>query len=125
MNATETKRRGGKRAPRQAVYAARLPVRGRNPNVTAPSFIRVTNPATGTLLAEVPAADAEAMAAAVARARAAQPAWAALPFAERARALRRLARALRDDPTFLDTLVSESGKPRYEEIGRASCRERV
>jgi acyl-CoA reductase-like NAD-dependent aldehyde dehydrogenase len=82
--------------------------------VAAPSFIPVTNPANGALLAEVPAADAGEMAAAVARARAAQPAWAALPFAERAAMLRRLARAIRDDPAFLDTLVSESGKPRFE-----------
>jgi acyl-CoA reductase-like NAD-dependent aldehyde dehydrogenase len=80
----------------------------------APAFLRVTNPATGALLTEVPAAGPDDVAAAVARARAAQPAWAARPFAERAAALRRLARALRDDPTFLDTLISESGKPRYE-----------
>jgi acyl-CoA reductase-like NAD-dependent aldehyde dehydrogenase len=76
--------------------------------------IRVTNPATGQLIREVAAADAQAADAAVARARAAQPAWGALPFSERKRILRRLARALRDDPTFLDTLCSESGKPRYE-----------
>ena len=77
----------------------------------------ITNPATGQLIQEVPAADAQAADAAMARARAAQPAWGALPFAERARMLRRLARALRDDPTFLDTLVAESGKPRYEAEG--------
>jgi acyl-CoA reductase-like NAD-dependent aldehyde dehydrogenase len=79
--------------------------------------IRVTNPATGQLIREVPAADAQAVDAAVARARAAQPAWGALPFAERKRILRRVARAVRDDPTFVDTLCSESGKPRYEAEG--------
>ena len=31
--------------------------------------------------------------------------------------LRRLARALRDDATFVDTLIAESGKPRYEAEG--------
>jgi acyl-CoA reductase-like NAD-dependent aldehyde dehydrogenase len=82
--------------------------------VTTAPVIRVTNPASGVLLAEVPADDADAMAAAVARARAAQPAWEALPFAERAAMLRKLARAVRDDPTFLDTLIAETGKPRYE-----------
>lgn len=76
--------------------------------------LRVTNPATGQLIQEVPAADAAAADAAMARARQAQPAWGALPFSERGRILRRLARAIRDDATFLDTLCAESGKPRYE-----------
>jgi acyl-CoA reductase-like NAD-dependent aldehyde dehydrogenase len=76
--------------------------------------IRVQNPATGETLEEIPCADAATTEAAVARARAAQPAWAALPFEERARALRRLARAMRDDNGFVDTLSAESGKPRYE-----------
>jgi len=76
--------------------------------------LRVQNPATGQLIREVPAADAPAAEAALARARAAQPAWGELPFGERARILRRVARGLRDDATFLDTLSGESGKPRYE-----------
>jgi acyl-CoA reductase-like NAD-dependent aldehyde dehydrogenase len=82
--------------------------------VSAPEPIRVTNPATGEAIAEVPAADAAAVEAAVARARAAQPAWGALPFGERARRLRRFARALRDDGQLIDTLVAENGKSRYE-----------
>src|SRR5262245_23469524 len=53
--------------------------------------IRVTIPATGQLIREIPAADARAADAAMVRARAAQPAWGALPFAERARVLRRVA----------------------------------
>jgi acyl-CoA reductase-like NAD-dependent aldehyde dehydrogenase len=77
-------------------------------------MIRVENPATGELIREVPEGGSEAIAAAVAQAREAQPAWAALPFAQRARALRRFARFLRDDGELLDTLVAESGKPRYE-----------
>jgi len=76
--------------------------------------LRVNNPATGQLIQEVPAGDAAAADAAIARAREAQPAWGALPFSERSRILRRVARALRDDATFLDTLCAESGKPRYE-----------
>jgi acyl-CoA reductase-like NAD-dependent aldehyde dehydrogenase len=76
--------------------------------------LRVKNPATGEIIEEIPCADAAEAAAAVARARAAQPGWGALPFAERARALRRLGRAIRDDAGFLDTLCAESGKPRYE-----------
>src|SRR4029079_6169037 len=74
----------------------------------------VMTPATGQLIQEVPAADAGLATAALERARTAQPAWAAMPFRDRARILRRLARALRDDATVLDTLCAESGKPRYE-----------
>ena len=81
---------------------------------TPSGSIHVENPATGELLRELPAAGAPEVQAAVARARDAQPGWAALPFAQRARALRRFARALRDDGELLDTLVAESGKPRYE-----------
>jgi acyl-CoA reductase-like NAD-dependent aldehyde dehydrogenase len=80
----------------------------------AATALRITNPANGQLVQEVPALGPDDVAAAFERARAAQPAWGALPFGERARALRRLLRAMRDDPSFLDTLVAESGKPRYE-----------
>ncbi len=78
----------------------------------APLVVR--NPATGDTLREVACGGLPQIDDAVARARAAQPAWAALPFAQRAAALRRLARAMRDDAGFLDTLVGESGKPLYE-----------
>lgn len=77
-------------------------------------MLRVTNPVTGALCAEIPAAGPAEVAAAVARARAAQPAWAALPFAERRRLLRRFARRLMSDPDLVPTLVRETGKPRYE-----------
>ncbi|MEX2283045.1 MAG: aldehyde dehydrogenase family protein [Gemmatimonadota bacterium] len=76
--------------------------------------LRIENPATGQLLEEVPCYGAAEVEAAVARGRIAQKAWGALPFSVRADALRRLLRAMRDDPGFLPTLVSESGKPRYE-----------
>jgi acyl-CoA reductase-like NAD-dependent aldehyde dehydrogenase len=79
--------------------------------------LRIANPATGQLIREVPAGDGAAADAALARARAAQPAWGQTPFRERARILRRVARALRDDPTFIDTICAESGKPRYEAEG--------
>jgi acyl-CoA reductase-like NAD-dependent aldehyde dehydrogenase len=75
---------------------------------------RVVNPATGALLAELPETSPEELEATYARARAAQGAWAASSFTDRAKALRRLVRRLRDDPTLLDTLTAESGKPRYE-----------
>lgn len=74
----------------------------------------MTNPGTGAPLREVPAATAADVAAAYDRARAAQPAWGALAFRERARLLRRLARLIRDDGELIETLVAESGKPHYE-----------
>jgi len=82
--------------------------------VTAATTLRITSPATGQLLEEVPCQGVTDVTTAVESARAAQPAWGALPFAERARALRRLARAVRDDPGFLDLLSGDSGKPLYE-----------
>jgi acyl-CoA reductase-like NAD-dependent aldehyde dehydrogenase len=82
--------------------------------VIAVTPLQITNPATGQPLTEVPCEGPAEVAAAVERARAAQPAWAAMGFKQRARALRRLARALRDDAKLVEALVSENGKPRYE-----------
>jgi acyl-CoA reductase-like NAD-dependent aldehyde dehydrogenase len=82
--------------------------------VTDVSPLVIRNPATGQVIEEVPCGGLPQVEEAVARARAAQRAWGALPFGRRAAALRRLARALRDDPGFLDTLIGESGKPSYE-----------
>jgi len=79
--------------------------------------LSIENPATGAIIAQVPAARADDVAAAVARAHAAQPAWEALGPRERGRALRRLARAVRDDVRLVETLVAESGKPLQEAEG--------
>ena len=54
------------------------------------------NPATGELLGDVPVAGAAEVEAAVQAAREAQPRWAALSGAERARILRRAADILRE-----------------------------
>jgi acyl-CoA reductase-like NAD-dependent aldehyde dehydrogenase len=82
--------------------------------VTAPAPIVIKNPATGEVIQEIACGSPADIEAAVARARAAQPAWGALPFGERARTLRRFARALRDDAQLIETLVAENGKTRYE-----------
>lgn len=86
------------------------------PPAPAPSasLLRVSNPATGVLLAELPAATAADAQAAVARARRAQPGWARLSVRARGTLLRRLVgRILRDDE-LVTTLVAENGKPRFE-----------
>jgi len=63
-------------------------------SVPARSLIAVTNPATLQKVAEIPVTTADELVAAAARARAAQRAWAALSFSERARALYRFRGAL-------------------------------
>lgn len=78
------------------------------------STLRVTNPATGTLCAEVPALSPAEVATAVERARRAQPAWGALPFSERSRLLRRLTRRMVHDTELVPLLCREAGKPRFE-----------
>src|SRR5438034_972751 len=86
---------------------------------------RVINPANGTVLAELSADGAEQLHAAVGRAQAAQKRWAALSGAERGRVLHRAARMLRERNEELAVLETRNtGKP-IQEIGRASCRERV
>jgi acyl-CoA reductase-like NAD-dependent aldehyde dehydrogenase len=74
--------------------------------------VRIIDPATDEPLADVPEADASAVAAVVRRARAAQPAWAAVPLAQRRAALARF-RALLVERTeeLARTLTREVGKP--------------
>ncbi len=80
----------------------------------ADRFLTV-DPARGTVLAEVETAGADGVAAAVAAARRAQPAWARLTGAERGRVLRRAAdllRARNDELAELET--RDTGKPVQE-----------
>ena len=91
--------------------ASRAP-KGRAAGVTT---FRVVNPATGELLAELPAAGAAQVDAAVARARSAQRKWAALTGAERGRILMRAARLLRERNDELAELETRNtGKPIQE-----------
>ncbi len=73
------------------------------------------NPATGELLGHVPVAGVQDIEAAVRAARAAQPAWASMSGAERARILRRAAAILRARNDELATLETrDTGKPIQE-----------
>ena len=77
--------------------------------------IPVENPATGEVIAAVPIVSAAELDQMAARARAAQPAWAALSFDERGAIMRRAARWMIDNADrVLQTVVSESGKT-YED----------
>ncbi len=77
--------------------------------------IDVTNPATGEVIATVPAADAKQIKEMARNARASQPGWEALGFDGRARILRRAQKWLVDNQErVIDTIVSENGKT-YED----------
>ena len=79
--------------------------------------IVVENPATGEVLATLPACTPEQLAEMAARARAAQPGWQALAFEGRAKVLRRMQKwVLDNDERFLDTLVAETGKTREDAV---------
>lgn len=77
----------------------------------------LTNPATGAPAGSLVCSTPEDVGAAIARARAAQPAWQALGVAERsARVLRALESLIDRSEEIVDTIVSESGKPRNEAV---------
>ena len=74
--------------------------------------MKITNPATGATLADVAADSAQLVRAKYARARAAQPAWAATPVAKRLGAIRKFREILADrQPELAQTLSLEVGKP--------------
>jgi acyl-CoA reductase-like NAD-dependent aldehyde dehydrogenase len=77
--------------------------------------IEVKNPATGEVIANVPAVTVDEVAAIVERGRAAQPGWEALGFEGRARVLRRAQKWVTDNAERIaETIVRENGKT-YED----------
>jgi len=89
--------------------------RASRPPVSAAANFRVINPANGELLAQLPIDGAAQIDAAVARAQAAQKAWAQLSGAQRGRILQRAAQLLRErneELAHLETL--NTGKPIQE-----------
>ncbi|MBI1813393.1 MAG: aldehyde dehydrogenase family protein [Deltaproteobacteria bacterium] len=80
--------------------------------------LAVRDPARGDVIAELPIDDALAVRSAAARARQAQPAWAALPARERARLLKRARReVVRVRNAILGLLERETGKARADVVG--------
>jgi acyl-CoA reductase-like NAD-dependent aldehyde dehydrogenase len=80
--------------------------------------LAVRDPARGTIVDTLPVDDAAAVAMAAERARAAQPAWAALPVRERARLLKRARREMvRVRAEICDRLERETGKARFDVVG--------
>jgi acyl-CoA reductase-like NAD-dependent aldehyde dehydrogenase len=76
------------------------------------STLAIHNPATGERITEVAADDAASVAAKSARARAAQPAWAATPLEERKACIDRFrSGVVRDLESLATTMTRETGKP--------------
>ena len=74
--------------------------------------LKILNPADGSLIRELAEDGAQAVAAKYARARAAQPAWSAIPLAERLAAIRRFKLLIEKRKSELArTLTQEMGKP--------------
>ena len=85
---------------------------------TGKDFIEVENPATEEIIAQVPNGTADDAERALEAARAAQPAWEALPPVERGTVLRRLAQLILENRERLARLVvAEQGKPLAEARG--------
>jgi succinate-semialdehyde dehydrogenase/glutarate-semialdehyde dehydrogenase len=79
--------------------------------------LRVASPVTGEIVSEIAVTSAAEVRAAVARARAAQPAWEAAGIEARARVMKRALEILiRRQESFLDVLVRETGRSRVETI---------
>ncbi len=77
-----------------------------------PGILAVTNPASGAVLAELPVATPAEVDATIARAQAAQPAWAATPRHQRHRVMHAFADLMEEHADELSRLLAEeSGKP--------------
>lgn len=84
--------------------------------------IAVENPADEETIGTIPECNPEDAALAVAAAKAAQPAWAALPPIQRAQALRNLAKLIDENTDHLArTLVREQGKPLGQAVGEVGA----
>jgi acyl-CoA reductase-like NAD-dependent aldehyde dehydrogenase len=87
------------------------------PDQPVVEHLAVSNPVTGEQVGRLDVATSEDVAAAVAGARDAQPAWQELGFSGRAAVLRRFERLLVSrQEEILDTLQRETGKPRREAL---------
>jgi acyl-CoA reductase-like NAD-dependent aldehyde dehydrogenase len=74
--------------------------------------LAIFNPATGDKITDVPADDAASVAQKAQRARAAQPAWAKVPLAERQACIERFREGVvRDLPKLAEVMTRETGKP--------------
>jgi acyl-CoA reductase-like NAD-dependent aldehyde dehydrogenase len=86
-------------------------------NSGGPRRMRIQSPVTREPIGEIDVAAAPDVRAAIARARAAQPAWGALSFDDRARFMRKALKILlRRQEEFMDVIIRETGRSRVETI---------
>lgn len=79
--------------------------------------LRVDSPATGEPIGEISVTTAEQVGEVIRRARAAQPAWEAIGFDERARYMRRALKLLLDkQEEYMEVIMRETGRSRFETI---------
>ena len=79
--------------------------------------VRIASPATGKSIGEIKVAPAAEVRAAVERARAAQPAWGALSFDDRAVFMRKALKVLlQKQEEYMDVITRETGRSRVETI---------
>ena len=89
-----------------------MPEPGSDHRIHTKPMLKIHNPATGQLLAEVPEATAGIVAERARAARAAQPAWFAMPIEHRLQVLQRFRVAVAAELEVLAaTLTAEVGKP--------------
>jgi len=88
-----------------------------DPTSSSPAMILKRSPVSGELLGEFPISDEAAVHEAVAKARAAQPIWAALPLMERMRRLDQLKSVIHEKSDLLAKRLSvDTGKPWVEAL---------
>lgn len=105
---------------RDQTSASAVDASGASLEATDVALIDVHDPASGALVGRVPRQDATEVAAAVRRARDAQPAWAELSVRERNRLLGAARRAfVRARAEIIELLARETGKTRFDATGEA------
>src|SRR5688572_10404551 len=97
---------------RRYAVAERFPGGSNGCQANAMTQLQVNNPATGERIAALQADDAASVAAKASQVRAGQPAWAALPLAERKKCIEGFrAGVVRDLESLAATMSLETGKP--------------
>jgi lactaldehyde dehydrogenase/glycolaldehyde dehydrogenase len=105
-------------------YRGQMFIDGRWTSGSGRDVFEVENPANERIIGTIPQGTAEDAAAALAAARKAQPAWAALPPYERAKLLFAVADAVKSNSDVLARIVvAEQGKPLNQAIGEIGATE--
>jgi acyl-CoA reductase-like NAD-dependent aldehyde dehydrogenase len=87
------------------------------PSIGGARRLRVSSPSTSRVIGEIPVSSAADVKAAIARARVAQPAWAATSFADRAKVMKRAIQILMaKQEHFIEVIRGETGRSHFETL---------